>query len=124
VLALRCAQIFDGNQFSAGPATLFLDDGRVLAVESGYPEVAERWQVIDYQTSVAVPGLIDAHVHLSGDSLPGALDRVPHASEDELHKIITESLSRHLEAGVTTVRDLGDLDFGVLTYRAAQSAQV
>jgi hypothetical protein len=46
VLALRCARVFGGDRFSAGPATVFLDDGRVVGVEAGYPEVAERWQVI------------------------------------------------------------------------------
>jgi len=118
VLALRCAQVFDGERFSAGPATVLLDAGRVVGVESGHPEVAEPWQVIDYRTATAVPGLIDTHVHLTCDSRPGALDRVPQASADELRDIVTQSLSRQLAAGVTTVRDLGDIDFHVLAYRA------
>jgi imidazolonepropionase-like amidohydrolase len=80
--------------------------------------MAEPWQVIDYRTATAVPGLIDTHVHLTCDSRPGALDRVPQASADELHDIVTQSLSRQLAAGVTTVRDLGDIDFHVLAYRA------
>jgi imidazolonepropionase-like amidohydrolase len=87
-------------------------------VETGYPEVTEPWQVIDYRTATAVPGLIDTHVHLTCDSRPGALDRVPEASADELHAIVTRSLSDQLAAGVTTVRDLGDIDFHVLAYRA------
>jgi len=118
VLALRCAQVFDGERFSAGPATVLLDAGRVVGVESGHPEMAEPWQVIDYRTATAVPGLIDTHVHLTCDSRPGALDRVPQASADELRDIVTQSLSRQLAAGVTTVRDLGDIDFHVLAYRA------
>ncbi|HVD19338.1 MAG TPA: amidohydrolase family protein [Propionibacteriaceae bacterium] len=118
MLALRCAQVFDGERFSAGPATVLLDAGRVVGVESGHPEMAEPWQVIDYRTATAVPGLIDTHVHLTCDSRPGALDRVPQASADELHDIVTQSLSRQLAAGVTTVRDLGDIDFHVLAYRA------
>ena len=118
MLALRCAQVFDGERFSAGPATVLLDAGRVVGVESGHPEMAEPWQVIDYRTATAVPGLIDTHVHLTCDSRPGALDRVPQASADELRDIVTQSLSRQLAAGVTTVRDLGDIDFHVLAYRA------
>jgi len=91
-------------------------------VAPGYPEVAEQWQVIDCRTAVAVPGLIDTHVHLTCDSRPGALDRVPQTSVDELNVIIAESLRRHLVAGVTTVRDLGDIDFSVLAYRDMQAA--
>lgn len=122
MLALRCAQVFDGNRFSAAPATVFIDAGQIVDVAPGYPEVAEPWQVIDYRTAVAAPGMIDTHVHLICDSLPEALDRAPQASVAELNEVIAESLRRHLVAGVTTVRDLGDVDFAVLAYRDTQSA--
>jgi hypothetical protein len=57
-------------------------------------------------------GLIDTHVHLVADSEVGALDRVPGLGDDELDAVITERLRRQLAAGVTTVRDLGDLWYG------------
>jgi hypothetical protein len=44
----------------------------------------------------------------------GALDRVPGLGDDELDAVITEVLRRQLAAGVTTVRDLGDLWYGVV----------
>jgi imidazolonepropionase-like amidohydrolase len=43
------------------------------------------------------------------DSEVGALDRVPELNGEALDAIITESLRRQLAAGVTTVRDLGDI---------------
>jgi imidazolonepropionase-like amidohydrolase len=51
-----------------------------------------------------------------------ALDRVSDRSQAELDATVIESLRRHLGAGVTTVRDLGDRDFGVVARRDAQRA--
>jgi imidazolonepropionase-like amidohydrolase len=52
----------------------------------------------------------------------GALDRVPGLSDDELDAVIIEGLRRQLAAGVTTVRDLGDLRYAVVNHRDLQRA--
>ena len=52
----------------------------------------------------------------------GALDRVPGLGDDELDAVITEGLRRQLAAGVTTVRDLGDLRYVVVNRRDVQRA--
>jgi hypothetical protein len=43
-------------------------------------------------------------------------------SDDELDAVITEGLRRQLAAGVTTVRDLGDLRYAVVNRRDVQRA--
>jgi hypothetical protein len=48
---------------------------------------------------------------------PGALDRLAAAAPDELGPTIAASLRRHQRAGVTTVRDLGDMRGAVLAGR-------
>ncbi|MGH3823016.1 MAG: hypothetical protein ACRDRA_09320 [Pseudonocardiaceae bacterium] len=62
-------------------------------------------------------------VHLGGDGLDGALDRLAHYRDEELAEVIEAALRRHLAAGVTTVRDLGDRRWSVVERRdrAAQS---
>ena len=50
----------------------------------------------------------------------GTLDRVPGMSDDQLDAVITQSLADQLAAGVTTVRDLGDLRFAAVTRRDRQ----
>jgi hypothetical protein len=52
----------------------------------------------------------------------GALDRVPGLGDEELDAVITEELQRQLAAGVTTVRDLGDLRYAVVNRRDVQRA--
>ena len=120
MLAIRAGRLFDGEKFSGGGATVLLDRGRILAVEHGYPDVGEQWQVIDEPDSTILPGLIDTHVHLVTDSGQSALDRVAGYTDDEIEGVITEGLRRQLAAGVTTVRDLGDRRYAALDRRDRQ----
>ncbi len=121
MLALRCARVFDGEGFTDGPATVLLDDGVVVAVEDGHPDVAAGCRVIDHSTHTALPGLIDTHVHLVCDSGPGALDRA--AAAGDLDEAIGRSLAAQLAAGVTAVRDLGDRDFAVVDRRRSSAGR-
>jgi imidazolonepropionase-like amidohydrolase len=79
--------------------------------------------VTDHGAATVLPGLIDTHVHLVADSGPMALDRVAGFSDEELDAVVTEALHRHLAAGVTTVRDLGDRRFNVVERRDRQRRQ-
>jgi imidazolonepropionase-like amidohydrolase len=112
--------VFDGERFSSGAATVLVDDGRIVAVEPGFPDVGEQWQVVESDGATVLPGMIDAHVHLIGDSGVGALGRVPDYADEEIDAVVSESLRRQLAAGVTTVRDLGDRRYNVVQRRDRQ----
>jgi imidazolonepropionase-like amidohydrolase len=120
VIAIRCSRLFTGDRFSAGPATVLLDGEKIVGVESRDVELDESWKVYDYPSATVLPGLIDTHVHLVADSEVGALDRVPGLGADALDAIITESLRQQLAAGVTTVRDLGDIRYAAVARRDGQ----
>jgi imidazolonepropionase-like amidohydrolase len=64
-----------------------------------------------------LPGLIDTHVHLGGDGRDGALGRLADYPDEDLAEVIEAALRRHLAAGVTTVRDLGDRRWSVVARR-------
>ena len=66
-----------------------------------------------------LPGLINAHVHLCGDSRDGALERLPEFTPDHLEEVIATALHDQLASGVTTVRDLGDPHWSVVDRRDA-----
>jgi imidazolonepropionase-like amidohydrolase len=112
-----------GGTVREGPATVLLDQEKIVGVETGHVELDESWHVAEYPTATVLPGLIDTHVHLVADSEVGALDRVPGLGDDELDAVITEGLRRQLAAGVTTVRDLGDLRYAVVNRRDVQRAR-
>jgi imidazolonepropionase-like amidohydrolase len=85
-MAIRCSRVFTGEQFGEGPATVLLDQEKIVGVETGHVELDESWQVAEYPTATVLPGLIDTHVHLVTDSEVGALDRVPGLGDDELER--------------------------------------
>ena len=120
MFAIRANHAFDGEDFRAGGATVLVEDGRILGVEPVAYELPSGCELVDYGDATVLPGLIDTHVHLVGDSGVMALERVAGYSPEEIDAVVVEALRRHLAAGVTTVRDLGDRDFNVVQRRDAQ----
>jgi imidazolonepropionase-like amidohydrolase len=114
--------MFDGDTFSTGPVTVLVDAGRISGIESGFPELGDGWTEARFDDATVLPGLIDTHVHLVGDSGDRALSRVPGYSDQELDDVISDGLQRQLAAGVTTVRDLGDRRFNVANRRRPRTA--
>ncbi|MCX2950936.1 amidohydrolase family protein [Lentzea sp. NEAU-D7] len=123
MLALRAGRAFDGERSVPGPVTVLVEAGKIKAVEQGRPEVAGA-EVVDLGTATVLPGLIDTHVHLCADSENGALDRLPGFTPEHLDEVIRDSLDRHLRAGVTTVRDLGDREWSVVEQRSKHRQRV
>jgi imidazolonepropionase-like amidohydrolase len=120
--AIRSAHLFDGERFVAGSATVLVDGGTIAGVESGWPDLPAEIDVLDVGEATVLPGLVDTHVHLVGDSRIGALDRVAGYTAQDMAGILEESLRRQLASGVTTVRDLGDRDWVAVDHRDRQRA--
>src|SRR3954466_1803306 len=77
-------------------------------------------EVAEYSGTV-LPGLIDCHTHLIADASFGGLERAGSMNGDELDQVILTSLRAHAAAGVTTVRDLGDVGYRTLGFRTLGS---
>jgi imidazolonepropionase-like amidohydrolase len=120
VFAVRAAHAFDGENFRAGGGTVLMEEGRIVGVEPMGYELPSDCQLVDYGNATVLPGLIDTHVHLVGDSDVMALDRAAGYSSEQIDVVVSEALRRQLAAGVTTVRDLGDRHFNVVERRDAQ----
>jgi imidazolonepropionase-like amidohydrolase len=120
VFALRANHAFDGEDFRPGGATVLVENGRIIGVEPAAYQPPSDCELVDYDDATVLPGLIDTHVHLVGDSEVMALERVPEYAPEEIDEVVSEALRRHLAVGVTTVRDLGDRHFNVVERRDAQ----
>ena len=116
-LAIRADRVFDGQAAIPGGALVLCADGKIVGVEPAATPVPDGWPVAEYPGGTALPGMIDCHVHLCGDSRNGALDRLPGYSDEQLGQVIETALRAQLAAGVTTVRDLGDRRWAVLDWR-------
>src|SRR4051812_13103721 len=107
VVVLRAARLFDGTspEMRTG-MTLVVRGGRIAAVGERV-EVPAGAEVIDLGEATLLPGLVDAHTHLALHA--GDYDRQILRETPELRTIhAVVSARKTLEAGVTTVRDLGN----------------
>ncbi len=107
-------QVVDGTGRDPYEADLCLEDGRVSAIGAA-PAAAEG---LDVQGCTITPGLIDAHVHL-GVASP-MLDLFGHRlSVAEIAADMFANTAQTLDAGFTTVRDVGGIDRGLSAAIAA-----
>lgn len=96
----------DPARAAAGPSTITVTDGRITAVTAGLTPPRAGARLIDLSTKTVLPGLIDTHVHLSGD--PGSDYRDEAVNSDEYATLVGARNARITAlAGFTTVRDLG-----------------
>ena len=108
-LLITAARLIDGTgAVPVQPAALLIEGDRIAAVGSRIapPADAER---LDLPGASILPGLIDLHVHLADAGLPDAT--VQDDDPPVLRALrLAEHARRTLDAGVTTVRDVGGRD--------------
>ena len=121
MLAVRAHHAFDGEKVRPGGAVVLVERGRIVGVEPIGFTPPDGCEVVDSDGTV-LPGLINAHVHLCGDSRDGALERLPEFTPAHLEEVITTALHDQLASGVTTLRDLGDPHWSVVDRRDAPRA--
>ncbi|SHG21106.1 amidohydrolase family protein [Geodermatophilus nigrescens] len=110
----RADRAFDGERVLRDGALVLVEDGRIVAVQPASAAAPDGVPVTALPGTTLLPGLVDTHVHLCGDSGPRALDRLPELSPAEVDATVADSLRQHLAAGVTAVRDLGDVGWAVV----------
>ena len=98
--------ITDPSKPARGPSTIIVTDGRITAINDGLARAEPGAKVIDLSTKTVLPGLIDSHVHLTGD--PGG-DFRDEAVDSIESSVVTGAKNARITAlaGFTTVRDLG-----------------
>lgn len=96
----------DASIAVAGPSTITVTDGKITAITSGLKPAEPGAKLIDLSAKTVLPGLIDSHVHLSGD--PGG-DYRSEAVDPNEWGVVVGAKNARLSAlsGFTTVRDLG-----------------
>src|SRR3989441_13254320 len=107
-LAIRNVLLIDGTGAKLERATVVVDGDRIAAVGSdGRVKVPRGSRVVEGQGLALLPGLIDCHVHYCLDAGPDAI-RTLEQDDPSVTAIKAVSHARAtLEAGITTVRDVG-----------------
>ena len=104
-----------------GQTTIVITDGRIVSLASGYQTPKDKAvRVIDLKDSYVLPGLIDSHVHLTSDTggIASQLEDVTLSPAAQGFNALENGM-KTLNAGFTTVRNLGDVDGAVLALRDA-----
>lgn len=98
--------------------TLVIRANRIVEIQDGFIQPGDS-PVIDLRSAFVLPGLIDSHVHLTGEQNPNArLDNVTLSNADEA-MIGARFARRTLMAGFTTVVDLGANNEAIFALRGA-----
>jgi imidazolonepropionase-like amidohydrolase len=111
VTAVRFGKLWDGHGKVWTAAIVIVEAGKIRSVTTDASAIPQGAEVIDLSKYTGLPGLIDVHTHMTvyTDEKPGEpmlkqLTTNPPAVEVFLAR---KGAMRTLEAGVTTVRDLG-----------------
>jgi imidazolonepropionase-like amidohydrolase len=117
---IHAGRVIDGVSARASvKQTIVVEQGRIVAVEAGYREAQVGDQLIELRDATVMPGLMDMHVHITSEySRSSELDRFKkNAADVALDGAMFAE--RTLQAGFTTVRDLGDSFTASLALRNA-----
>lgn len=87
--------------------TVLVRDGKIVSITPGYTTPTRGAKVVDLKAGFVLPGLIDSHVHITGEQSPtGRLDQFLMTSADDAIAGAGFAM-KTLQAGFTTVADLG-----------------
>ncbi|HZZ86974.1 MAG TPA: amidohydrolase family protein, partial [Caulobacteraceae bacterium] len=87
--------------------SLRIADGRIVAVAEGFVDPPSGARLVDLKDRFVLPGLIDCHVHLTMQLGPGQRLALVEDSNPRIGLDAAHRARLTLEAGFTTVRDLG-----------------
>ena len=105
---LHCGQLLSmESERVQSEVTVVVEEGRILDIKRGYAEVPDTATLIDLSDKFVMPGWMDMHVHIEHESSPTRyLDRFRQNDSDVALGAV-KYCTRTVNAGFTTVRDLG-----------------
>ncbi|HUQ84313.1 MAG TPA: amidohydrolase family protein, partial [Gemmatimonadaceae bacterium] len=119
--AIRFGSLVDGTGRVLRDAVVVTNADTIVSVGTGSSAVPRGARVIDLRRYTGIPGMIDAHTHITyyWDGAPGS---DPWRQGGQRRPQVTvflaqENARRTLETGVTTIRDLGASDYSDLAIR-------
>lgn len=105
---IHCGNLIDGKSNDVQPQmTLVVEGNKIISVQKGFTKPAAGEKLIDLSKKTVLPGLIDMHVHLEGETSKGEDIEQFTLNDADVAFRSAVFAKRTLLAGFTTVRDLG-----------------
>ena len=103
-----------------GNSTIIVRDGKIAEVRDGFAAPEGGARLVDLSDQYVLPGFIDMHVHFYSSGYPQQ-DRLDAPNKDLEDQFVgaMASARKTLDAGFTTVRDLGGEPRGIRALRDA-----
>ena len=123
---IHCGQLFDAQKAKfLGPHTIVVNGETIVSVSQGFqnPSSSEA-TVIDLKTKTVYPGFIDMHVHIEGEYTPTQYLNKFQANDADVAFDAVKIAMRTLEAGFTTVRDMGGSGINIALRNAINKGKV
>lgn len=122
---LHCGSLIDTqNGKILTERTITVEGNKIIKVEKGYASAKANETIIDLTSKTVMPGLIDMHVHIEGETSPTRyLETFTKNKADVAFKAY-EIGERTLMAGFTGVRDLGGSGVNVSLRNAINAGTV
>lgn len=122
---LHCGKVFDSKSGKIKKElTIIVKGEKIKKVIKGYATPPEGATAIDLKDKTVYPGFIDMHVHIEGESSPSRyLDRY-RLNDADVAFDAARFAHRTLQAGFTTVRDLGGSGVNIALRNAIAAGKV
>lgn len=111
MLALKAKKVFTGLEVIEDGVVIIEDEKIVDVGPASEVTIPDGCEVIDYKEGTIIPGLIDAHTHLT---LSAQISNYAAAMKDDKYVLLlrgARNMYCDILSGVTTMRCLGEIDF-------------
>jgi imidazolonepropionase-like amidohydrolase len=105
---IYCGKLIDVKNLQVlSEMSVIIEGNKVIDIQKGYSPLSGNDRMIDLKNRTVMPGLIDCHVHMEGETSPRQFENEFKLNPADRAFLSIGYAEKTLMAGFTTVRDVG-----------------